>query len=480
MKASFTSLKSLLKSAKSPEFFKNKTIVIALAFSLVLVGASFLSTQSSVQKAYGQDKGDEGGVIDDEGGDGDIGFLFGGPGGGAEVCGFAWGATNEIPTPKMGVGWVSFNSKDCDTDGNGTINAADNPPAGCPLGATAPYAVNINSSGYMTGYAWSSNIGWIKFGGLSSFPTTSGNNTEDARIDVNTGTVYGWARACAGTDNGAAPGNCSSMTGRSDGWDGWISLKGSSPSYGLTYALSNGVEKFSGYSWGGPVVGWLKWDQTAGTGVRNCATIPLTASLSANPDHGTQTLNTTLTAVASPAGAGTTYKFKCDDSDLSWQIPDPNTTNTFACSYTALGTSRNWFQPAVEVTRGAETVTAIAEVYVDPQVTGVTIPDGGDNGDLGASCSVSPNPVFINQQASWTATINPEGSAPYTYTFTFSDDVANPIVVNTSSLEAIVPRTYSTLGAKSVDVTVTDQNSLATDSCTANTRVIVRPQIIEI
>lgn len=113
--------------------------------------------------------------------------------------------------------------------------------------------LSIDGSGNVTGYAWSDNIGWIKFGGLSGFPTGSGTSAQNVQLTGNN--LIGWARACAGT----APGDCSSMTSRTDGWDGWISLSGSG--YGPT--VSNGL--FSGYAWGDTNVGWVDFEYASTT-----------------------------------------------------------------------------------------------------------------------------------------------------------------------------------------------------------------------
>ncbi len=142
------------------------------------------------------------------------------PGGsnGGNVTGWAWSDT---------IGWISLNSGDADTCSSYT------------------YGLSIDSSDNITGYAWSENIGWIKFGGLSSFPSGSGTVASNARVQGST--VFGWARACAGT----VPGDCSSMTSRTDGWDGWISLSGTG--YGVT-ANGSGL---LGYAWGDTNVGWI-------------------------------------------------------------------------------------------------------------------------------------------------------------------------------------------------------------------------------
>ncbi len=69
-----------------------------------------------------------------------------------DVNGFAWSSN---------IGWISFNSNDCNN--NGTVYS--NTPAGCPAGSPyVNYGVNIdNVTGNFSGYAWSSNVGWISF-----------------------------------------------------------------------------------------------------------------------------------------------------------------------------------------------------------------------------------------------------------------------------------------------------------------------------
>ena len=108
--------------------------------------------------------------------------------------------------------------------------------------------VTKQGNGDITGYAWSDSVGWIKFGGLSGFPSGSGTVAVNARAA--TGGIEGWARACKGT----ASGDCSSMVSRTDGWDGWISLKGTGYQTTLSGNFISG-----GWAWGGEVVGWIQW-----------------------------------------------------------------------------------------------------------------------------------------------------------------------------------------------------------------------------
>src|SRR3989344_410792 len=84
------------------------------------------------------------------------------------------------------------------------FNKVEATPTPVPLGSVK-----------VTGYAWSDNIGWIKFDGLSSYPAPGSDWV--AKANTSTGVFTGWARACAGT---VPPGDCSSMASRTDGWDG--------------------------------------------------------------------------------------------------------------------------------------------------------------------------------------------------------------------------------------------------------------------
>jgi len=110
----------------------------------------------------------------------------------------------------------------------------------------ANYGVNLDGSNNLVGYAWSSNIGWIQFGGLAGFPTGGGTQAQNANLNgVN---LKGWAKALAADGNG---------------WDGWISLSGSQ------YSVDKSGTNFVGYAWGGgaitgnaigQIVGWLNFD----------------------------------------------------------------------------------------------------------------------------------------------------------------------------------------------------------------------------
>ena len=141
------------------------------------------------------------------------------------MSGWAWSSN---------IGWISFN---CTNELNGC--------------GSVDYGVNKNDDGTLTGYAWSSNIGWIQFGCppgatcLSGFPTGSGTQSMDAKVNGNN--LQGWARALS----------------QGQGWDGWISLSGSSGSGSYGVDNHDGIH-FTGYAWGGDVVGWIQFDASNG------------------------------------------------------------------------------------------------------------------------------------------------------------------------------------------------------------------------
>ena len=104
----------------------------------------------------------------------------------------------------------------------------------------------------LVGYAWSDNIGWIQFGGLSGFPGGVPVNDNARFVDND---LVGWARVCAGTVNGDCTG-----ASRTDGWDGWIYLGDTGQGDGVRKNASNGLY---GYAWGSSVVGWLRFYESA-------------------------------------------------------------------------------------------------------------------------------------------------------------------------------------------------------------------------
>ena len=149
------------------------------------------------------------------------------------------------------IGWISLNCADAGT---------------C---STAQYSVQLSGNGDLSGYGWSDSVGWITFNAsqLSGCPSgQAGNGSCPPKIT--NGTAKGWIRACAGMNDTSlnqtmSNNTCTNAAGsRTDGWDGWISLNGTSPiSYGPT---ADGVTgEITGYAWGSEVQGWLEFDADA-------------------------------------------------------------------------------------------------------------------------------------------------------------------------------------------------------------------------
>ncbi len=151
--------------------------------------------------------------------------------------GYAW-STN--------VGWVKVNNCVSPTD--------------CAPGTS--YGLTMASSGTertITGYAWSSNIGWITFYTqeqtpwdrtqdpgeqerlIQHCPTGAGPNCR-AYVDwgATGGTsvpVKGWARACSVYNDCTQPNRGLKESWKRGGWDGWISLGDTNTSDSVSYGV---------------------------------------------------------------------------------------------------------------------------------------------------------------------------------------------------------------------------------------------------
>ncbi len=199
------------------------------------------------------------------------------------VSGWAWSSN---------IGWVNFNNNDSG--------------AGGPAGGL--YGVNIDNLGNISGYAWAPNLGWFSFNAtdVSGCPGTNGNLECAPKMNLVTGVISGWARACAGVVGGTCVG-----VSRSDGWDGWVSLRGASPNYGITASLVSPRE-WSGWAWGGEVLGWLSF-QGAQYSVVGPASSPaflsFIVSVSANPNPGVVNQPVNFSALVGGGVAPYTYSW---------------------------------------------------------------------------------------------------------------------------------------------------------------------------
>lgn len=207
-----------------------------------------------------------------------------------DITGFAWSSN---------IGWISFSSTD---------------KASFPSYSGPQYGVDASSTGYLTGYAWSDNVGWIQFGGLSGFPTNGVGTTEDnAKLD-STNKLTGWVKVLSAANNG---------------WDGWISLSGSvnvngsNYNYGPTYDSTTGT--FSGWAWGSDVVGWISFNNlTSGDSVTYSvkgpsnfpppSPVPASYSVSSTCNNNAPFISISFT----PSTGATSYNgYRCTSNNFS-------------------------------------------------------------------------------------------------------------------------------------------------------------------
>jgi hypothetical protein len=202
---------------------------------------------------------------------------------GTAITGWAWSSN---------IGWISF--------------------SGTAANSTA-YGVTMGSNGALSGYAWGDNIGWINFGANScgATPTLSG------------GALTGFAQAI------------------NTGSDGCISLNGTA-SNGTAYGVSLSGTTLTGYAWASDTIGWLSFSGTAsngnpynviygGAGAPSC-----TLSVAPNPSGTGSPITLNYTTTNSPAtgtitqGSSAAPIVKYLTSGSTWVVPSDwnNSNNT--------------------------------------------------------------------------------------------------------------------------------------------------------
>jgi len=396
----------------------------------------------------------------------------------ASICplsGWAWsGYSRQLFggwTVWEGVGWVSF---------SGNIS-----------GSSGTYEVAADQNGWLNGYAWSENIGWVRFGGLSGFPTTGGVVSNNVRIEINN-ELTGWARACAVFASG-----CSGALAPDyyrGGWDGWIALRGSASgvSYGVTSNPQNG--ELSGWAWGGPIVGWLSFRDT-NYGV-TLASGNQCVTGGGNFDYSI-TANTVL--IDPPSGAGTVtagsilvinrLRGAPEDVEITGIALPPN--YQLPTGITSVGNFRGVglvcpnascaLQISADVTFGSNYVPNPSNnqirliVSVDNTATSnppeekdtdfyITINPGNNN----VACSVSPATALIDQEVTWRA---PSNDPTFTYRWFYENSLPNQSFGIGSTFEI----TYPTLGLRTGYVETCDGTGNCETSDICSVRIIPIP-----
>lgn len=385
---------------------------------------------------------------------------------GDNVYGYAWSSN---------VGWIKMNNCS-DEDINGS---SDN--GSC---SGVPFGVKINSgSGDMSGYAWSDNIGWIKFGGN---PISGGVGGSNANLNIpagsNVGLITGWAKALVGATD--------------TGFDGWISFSGTNYPTGINYLNGSGgltynklTARIVGSAWGGEVLGWINFSDEVNNlykvtyGVVSPTSfayrmfIPSdkqNISLSPNAEGKYASITVPVTLALT---VGTTQNVALSVAPSNGKVSA--SLSSSSCSPTCSSNLTINIEEGIPngdyvltITSKASNLpdqTQLIHVFISPATEGL----------LQISCAPQGNPpYYVNKPITWTATIvsGDRGSDKLWWNGTN----ITPDSVTTSDLSFV--KTYSTTGIKTVNVAVKDPNgavrSIAT--CTPNATVLVQPDTHEI
>ncbi len=246
------------------------------------------------------------------------------------VTGYAWSSE---------MGWISFNGL-----GYGVFEESTN--------------------GDLSGYAWSSNIGWISFNASQVSGCPSGTCTPN--VNSTGGALRGWARACAAFINKTS---CSgALDPNAGGWDGWIALKGAAQD-GSTYGVVQDSTScaWSGYAWGSDALGAINMSGTSSDGSAygvvsgSCAALPPTAVLTATPSTinagDSTTLTWSSTNATSCTAAGGFSTANAANNLAPGVVVTPATTSSYSITCTGAGGSANSTATVTVNVSGGSTVS---------------------------------------------------------------------------------------------------------------------------
>lgn len=251
------------------------------------------------------------------------------------VSGFAWSSN---------VGWVSANCTDASPACSGT-NYGLNVGAG---------AVTRTLSGYM----WSSNIGWVTFNAADMANTEPGCGTlgyppcnPTATMTVADGKISGWARACTVYASGC--GGALKSDTELGGWRGWISL-GDSLNYGV---LANGTD-WTGFAWGGgsgfgtegstAVPGWISF-----RGVTTAATPSVYGVVGTGNAIGPRSISCGVTPGSVAINGSGTWTVSINTT----QLPGPHSYTWYGTDYLGGQASGAWTGTTVVTSSFSKTYT---------------------------------------------------------------------------------------------------------------------------
>ncbi len=200
-----------------------------------------------------------------------------------------------------------FSPENCGNSGWVSLSSSNDYAGKDPNGAT--YGLNVPSTdGPVTGYIWSSNLGWIDFQPINGFPTTGCKPTPcpDYGVKRVGDDFFGWAKIL-------------SMTGADEGWIKSSGIANDGSSYGVT--VDQIAQTVSGKMWSNDI-GWLDVNGT----FSNPPCDPATDPSCAPPQIG---LNSTCSGTPNPAYISTGGNINWKATVISDGVPPYTYSWTF-------------------------------------------------------------------------------------------------------------------------------------------------------
>ncbi len=247
--------------------------------------------------------------------------------------------------------------------------------------------VKVTDQGYLEGYAWSSNLGWINFSPTSTISHAPGT-AESVHID-SSGNVLGWARACSIFQSGC--GGSFRLENQNGGWDGWLEMTNVKLLPAENPLANPVVRRFSGFAWGSLVKGWV---DMALQNITGDPTVPpvcvgcgggggsgLSCTVDDDNPNAGDIVTYTATVSSLPAPYNYFWNFKNTPVAQTKLITSNNTSVTATTTYSSPGQ----YQATVNLIGSASAtcpivaVTAQAQcgLTVDIQGTGTVVDNSG-------------------------------------------------------------------------------------------------------
>lgn len=246
------------------------------------------------------------------------------------LAGHAWAGflVPGSPPYASGPGWISFSG----VDSNGISYAV------CENTITGALAGNAWSSAFGQSNGPNQAKGWINFDGLTADATHPAPH-----INLSTGQVFGWVRACAAFANSnSCSGPLNTGTGSpGNEWDGWISLSGKAQDNSVDPSCPDGTSSYcvvqnppncsngwSGHAWGSADIGWVDM-----AGVSCAPQNPIVASCTVSPAVGNTSTPFVWSVSPPTGGSGAPYTYAWTFDGVS----SANTTSSVTKTYSGTG-----------------------------------------------------------------------------------------------------------------------------------------------